>query len=86
MVFKPSLQGDRDMKLIITISVFLLSACSLNPIIDPKGSTNPQNIIEDKMACEYIIKESSIWDRTSMMYATCLEGRGHSVINYHGAR
>lgn len=74
------------MKLIITISVFLLSACSLNPIIDPKGSTHPQNIIEDKMACEYIIKESSIWDRTSMMYATCLEGRGHSVINYHGAR
>jgi len=74
------------LRLIIVLSVVLLVGCSLNPVIDPKGSKHPENIIEDKMACEYIIKESSIWDRTSMMFATCLEGRGHSVINYHGAR
>jgi|TARA_R100000149_G_scaffold382_2_gene129 hypothetical protein len=71
----------------LTIAVIVMgavSACSHSPVVDPKASANPGNIIEDKMECEYLMAEASMWQKTNFMLATCLEGRGHSVINYHG--
>lgn len=64
----------------------LMTGCTAAPIIDPKASTNPHNLIEDRMACEYLADQASIWDKTPYIVHTCLEGRGHSVVNYHGGR
>lgn len=87
------------------IAVVLVAGCSTTnnevikwkPIVDPRTSDNPTEIVRDTIECEKLIESEKIkiqdyndfWhDYYNLMpksynpLVACLRGRGHSVINW----
>lgn len=89
---------------IIFIALLLISCAKSNneivqwsPIVDPRTSKNPAEIVRDTVECEKLIESEKVkikdyndfWhDYYNLMpksynpLVACLRGRGHSVINW----
>jgi hypothetical protein len=72
-------------KLIVILSLVILTNCAYRPVINPETSTNPKNYYKDLSACRVIYNEETITlipnaEPDKIFLQKCLEGYGYTIL------